>query len=175
MLMGVIQKPTLLSCFTTKRVISTLGFRDITQDRLKLICKFLHFADSEIISTFEGPEKLFKIFPVTSYLNNKFQELYLLNQDISIDGSLTLWKGLLSFKQYLPLKASKFGIKTYKLCDSTTGYLCSFLEYMGTDTELDCPMITSYTNKTSAIVLKLVEPLLKQGQTGWIISIIHHP
>jgi hypothetical protein len=90
-----------------------------------------------------------------------FQELYLLNQDISIDESLTLWKGHFSFKQYPPLNASKFGIKTYKLCDSTTGYLCSFLVYTGTDTELDSPMITSYTNKTSAIVLKLVEPLLK--------------
>jgi hypothetical protein len=39
---------------------------------------------------------------------------YLPNQDL-IDESLTLWKGRLSFKQYLSLKASKFGIKTYEL------------------------------------------------------------
>jgi hypothetical protein len=94
MLMGIIQKPTLRSYFTTKRVISTPGFGDIiTRDRLELICKFLHFANNEIINSFQGPKKLFKIFAVISHLNNKFQELYLPNQDISIDESLTLWKG----------------------------------------------------------------------------------
>jgi hypothetical protein len=42
MLVGIIQKPTLKSYFTTKRVISTPGFGDIiTRDRLELICKFL--------------------------------------------------------------------------------------------------------------------------------------
>jgi hypothetical protein len=110
MLIGIIQKPTLRSYFTIKRVISTPGFRDImTRERLEIICKFLHFSDNESVSNFQGPEKLFKIFPVILHLNNKFQELYLPNKDISIDESLTLWKGRLSFKQYLPLKASKFG------------------------------------------------------------------
>jgi hypothetical protein len=37
------------------------------------------------MSNFEGSEKLFKSFPVILHLNNKFQELYLPNQDISID------------------------------------------------------------------------------------------
>jgi hypothetical protein len=140
-LMGIVQKPILHSYFTTKRVISTSGFRDIiTQDRFQLVCKFLYFADNETISTFEGPQKLFKIFPVISHLNKKFQELYLPNRDISIDETLTLWKGRLSFKQYLPLTASKSGIKTYELCDSTTGYLWSFLVYTGKDTEVDSPL-----------------------------------
>jgi hypothetical protein len=33
------------------------------------------------------------------------------------------WTGHLSFKQYFPLKAPKFGTKIYELCDATTGYL----------------------------------------------------
>jgi hypothetical protein len=100
MLIGIVKKPTLRSYFTTKRVISTLGFGDIiTRDRLELICKFFHFPNNETINSFQGPKKLFKIFPAISHHNNKFQELYLPNQDISIDESLTLWKGCLSFKQ----------------------------------------------------------------------------
>jgi hypothetical protein len=79
-----------------------------------------------------------------------------------------LWKGRLTFKQYLPLKASKFGIKTYELCDSTTEFLWSFLVYTGKDTKLDSPMIIADTSKTTAIVLKLVEPLMKQGRTVWM-------
>jgi hypothetical protein len=81
MLMSIIQKPTLRSYFTTKILISTPGFRDITtQERLEIICKFLHFADNETVGNFEGPEKLFKIFPVILHLNNKFQKLYLPNR-----------------------------------------------------------------------------------------------
>jgi hypothetical protein len=55
MLMGIIQKPTLRSYFTTKRVISTPGFGDImTRERLEIICKCLHFSDNESISNFQG-------------------------------------------------------------------------------------------------------------------------
>jgi hypothetical protein len=62
-------------------------------------------------STIFKVQRNFKIFPVMSHLNNSFQEMYLPNWDISIVISLTPWKGRLSFKQYIPLKASKFGIK----------------------------------------------------------------
>jgi hypothetical protein len=122
----------------------------------------------ETINSFQGPKKLFKIFPVISHHNNKFQESYLRNHDISTDESLMLWKGPLSFKQYLLLKASKFGIKTCELRDAITGYLWSFLLYAGMGTEFDSPLITADTNKTTAIVLKLVDPLLKQGRTVWM-------
>jgi hypothetical protein len=61
MLMGIIQKPTLRSYFTTKRVISTPGFGGITtRDRLELICKFLHFANSETINSFQGQKNFSK-------------------------------------------------------------------------------------------------------------------
>jgi hypothetical protein len=148
----------------------------MTRERLEIICKFLHFTDNESNSNFEGPEKLFKIFPVISHLNNKFQELYLPNEDISIEESLTDWKGHVSFKQYMPLKASKFVIKMYELCDAKTGYLWSFLVYTGKETKLDPPpLITADNSKTSAIVLKLVEPLLKQGRTVWMDNFYYSP
>jgi hypothetical protein len=55
-------------------------------------------------------------------------------------------------------KATKFGIKTSEICDTTTGYLWSFLVYVGKDTELDSPLMMADINKTTAVVLKLVEP-----------------
>jgi len=74
----------------------------------------------------------------------------------------------LSFLQYLPLKSSKFGIKTFELCESTTGYLWSFLVYTGKDTVINSPLISSETPKTAAIVLKLLEPLVGKGFTLWM-------
>jgi hypothetical protein len=69
MLMGIIQKPTLGSCFNMKRAISTLGFGDIiTRDRLEVFCKFCILL-AMTINNCQGPEKPFKIFLVILHLN----------------------------------------------------------------------------------------------------------
>jgi hypothetical protein len=91
-----------------------------------------------------------------------------------IDESVTLRIGRLSFRQHLSFKASEFGIKSYEVCDGTTGYL-SFLICVGKNTKLDFPLITADANKTAAIVLKLVEPLLIQGQTVWMVNFYNSP
>jgi hypothetical protein len=107
MLMCIIQKPSLQSYFSTKRAIATLCFGDIiTRERLELLCKFLHFSDSESQDSYQGPPKLFRIFPIIFHLNSKFQTLYLRYQNISVDESQILWMCHLSFKQYFPLKSS---------------------------------------------------------------------
>jgi hypothetical protein len=176
LLMGIIQKPTLRSYFSRKRILSTPGFGDIiSRDRFELITKFLHFADNANKADYEGPAKLYKIFPVLSHLNHKFQNLFLPGPNISIDESLTLWKGRLSFKQYLPLKAAKFGIKTYELCESGSGYLWSFLVYTGKDTQFKSSLLTQAMTKTTAIVLHLIEPLLHKGYTVWLDNFYNSP
>ena len=176
LLMGIVQKPTVRSYFSKKKIISTPSFSEvISRERFELICKFLHFVDNESFVTYQGPSKLFKIFPVLCHLNSKFQTLYLPMQNIAIDESLTLWKGRLSFVQYLPLKASKFGIKTYELCESTTGYLWSFIVYTGKDTIMESALISPDTPKTEAIVKKLIEPLLGRGHTVWMDNFYNSP
>jgi hypothetical protein len=90
----------------------------MTQDRFKLIT-FFHFVDNATQDSYSGPKKLFKIHPILTYLNNKFQTVYIPAENVAVDESLTLWKGRLSFKIYLPLKSSKFGIKTFELCESS--------------------------------------------------------
>jgi len=92
-------------------------------------------------------------------LNIKFQTLYLPNQNVAIDESLKLWNGRLSIRQYLPLKASKFGIKTFELRESRTGYLWCFLVYTSKNTVLHSSLITPDTPKTAAVVMELLEPL----------------
>ena len=170
--MGIINKPTLYSYFSTRRILSTSAFSDIiSRDRFQFICKFLHFNDKNMKRQYNGPAKLFKIFPGIQHLNNRFQSFFYPDQDISINESLTLWKGRLSFKMYIPLKASKFGIKIYELCEAKSGYLWSFFVYTGNGTQMVSPLITADTNKTTSVVLHLFELLLHHG---WIITIILH-
>jgi hypothetical protein len=44
----------------------------------------MHFINNDNIGTYQGPYKLFKIYPVLSHLNTKFQSLYLPGQNIAI-------------------------------------------------------------------------------------------
>jgi len=176
MLMGIIQKPTLRLYFARNQLVATPIFGSIISlDRFESICRFLHFTDNTTIDTYQGPPKLFKIHLIIAHLNSKFQALYLPSQNISVDESLTLWKGRLSFKQYLPLKSSKFGIKTFELCESSSGYLWSFIVYTGKGTIIQSHIITENMNKTTAIVLKLLEPLLHKGYTVWMDNFYNSP
>ena len=143
----------------------------IFRDRFEIISRFLHFIDNESLATYDGSPKLFKIYPLLCHLNSKFQEFYLPKQNIAIDESLTLWKGRLSFAQYIPLKASKFGIKTFELCESKTGYLWNFIVYTGKETEY----VTDNIPKTESIVKKLVGPLLGRGHTLWMDNYYNSP
>jgi hypothetical protein len=73
MRMGIVQKPTLRSYFSKNYILVTPVFGSvISVDRLELICNFMHFSNNESIRTYQGPSKLFKIYPFLSYLNKKF-------------------------------------------------------------------------------------------------------
>ncbi|CAG5029771.1 unnamed protein product [Parnassius apollo] len=106
-------------------------FRQLmSYNRYILLSKFIHFADnsdrSQNLLQSERvvySAKLAKIAPVLKHLNSVFSKLYNLRQDVSIDESLTLFKWRLSWVQSIRSKASHFGIKSYELCESKTGYL----------------------------------------------------
>ena len=111
------------------------------------------------------------------HLNIKFQTLYLQNQNLAINESLTLWKGHLSIRQYLPLKASKLVIKTFKLCESRAEYVWCFLaySYTGKNTVLQSSLITPDTPKTAAVVLELLKLLFCHGHMLWIDNFFSSP
>ena len=140
-----------------------------------MLCKFLHFIGNERLPIHQGSPILFKIYCVICNLNIKFLNLYLPNQNIATGESLTLWKGCLSIRQYLPLKASKFGTKTFGLCETRTGYLWYFLVFTGKNTILQSSLITPDTLTTAAAVRKLLESLFGHGHTLWIDNFFSNP
>lgn len=100
-------------------MVSTPGFSKlISLKRLKLLGNFLNFTHD----TPQGnTDKLYKIKPVLEYLSNFFTEIYTPERELSIDESLMLWKGRLSWKQYIKIKRARFGIKTFVLTEALSG------------------------------------------------------
>lgn len=92
-------------------------------------------------------------------LTAKFTSVYVPEQDISIDESLLLYKGRLFFKQYIPNKRSKFGIKSYELCESRSGYTWKYSLYTGQDRTL----LVGMHGSSYCIVMKLLDGLLHLG------------
>ena len=72
-----------------------------------------------------------------------------------------LFKGRLGWKQYLPLKRSRFGIKIYMICESNSGYVWDFIIYTGHGTKYN--KIYNNLSVTSQVVMKLSHTLLNKG------------
>ena len=68
---------------------------------------FLHFQDNEDPNCNvqdAGRDRLFKIRPMIDMLRQGFNTIYYPPEDITVDESKTLFRGLLLFKQYIKVK-----------------------------------------------------------------------
>jgi hypothetical protein len=114
MLMAHIKKFRIKDYWSTDPLVATPIFSDIMPiDRFLLLLKFLHFTS---INQSED-DRLYKIKPVVKYLKEKSKQIMTPYRNLCVDESLMLWKGRLSFKQYIPSKRRRFGIKIFILCD----------------------------------------------------------
>ena len=137
------------------------------RERYLLLLKFVHFNDNDNMSGRDEPntDQLYKIRPLVDYLLEKFQEVYTPNRQVCIDKSLLLSKGRLHFKQYIPLKRCRFGIKLFMLCEDG-GYTYRFRIYTGKTTLVEGNQNLSISER---IVEDLLMPLLNKGyQRTWI-------
>lgn len=123
-----------------------------------LLCNF-HFVDNMSIAR---DDRLGKILPFFNKLVGKYQEAYTPGEDIVIDETLIPWRGRLIFKQYIPNKAHKYGIKLFKLC-SSEGYTWAMKMYSGKSAEG-----IRETGLAHNVCLQLAEKLFDQGRTLYI-------
>ncbi|XP_067125019.1 piggyBac transposable element-derived protein 4-like [Centruroides vittatus] len=162
-LQGIVKKPDERMYWSTNDLFFTPIFPKLmTKNRFAEIKQNLHFADNASFDSSTHPApKLNKILAIVNNLNSKFSRLYEPERDITVDESLLLFKGRISWRQYIPLKRSRYGVKFFMLCESSSGYLYKFIIYTGKDTILDPKY--NQMQITSQIVLSLVDPLLNKG------------
>lgn len=134
---GIVMKPTLESYYERNQLLGIPGFRKmIPLRRLLLMNKYIHFANSIQAPTTKTEKKLYKIRPILDHLSAKYQEVYILEINLAVDESLLLWKERLNFKQFIQLKRARFGIKSFILSESATGYVYNLIVYLGKGTSL---------------------------------------
>lgn len=105
----------------------------MTRERFERICKYFHLNDTRNNPPKgqDGHDKLVHIRPFIDAIQEKCLGNYNPPKEQSIDEGMIAFKGRLSFRQYLPAKPTKFGIKVWARGHPRTGYISEFQIYVG--------------------------------------------
>ena len=106
------------------------------RSRFEEINRTLHFAD---LNSLDRNDRLSKARKLIEHVKKKFKSAYKPFQKLCIDESLVLFRGRVIFRQYIPSKRHRFGIKFFVLCDSVTGYILDYIVYSAS--AIDIPAV----------------------------------
>ena len=134
-LMGLIDYPRLEDYWLRSWPFATSTFSSLmSRDRFSLMLRFLHLNDSNgyVPKGQDGYDALYKLRPFLTKLLERFEAMFSPKKEMSLDEQMIKFKGRLSFKQYMPKKPTKWGMKAFVLADSKTGYTYRWRLYTGT-------------------------------------------
>uniref|UniRef100_A0A668AWS2 Uncharacterized protein n=1 Tax=Myripristis murdjan TaxID=586833 RepID=A0A668AWS2_9TELE len=107
--------------------------RVMSRNRYQLINSFLHFNNNEMRRERgdDAYDALFKIRPLTEAVLHSFMEEYYPHRELAIDESMISFRGRVFFRQYIPSKRVRFGMKSFVLTDARTNYTYLWDLYTG--------------------------------------------
>lgn len=155
--MGLDNKPQ-ISDYWSKLILYKNNFvqeAKITRNRFRLLLSMLHFSDNE--NSIPG-NKLYKIEWLIQALNEQYHKACTVGRKMCIDESMVPFRGRLSFRQYIPNKRHRYGIKLFKVCIDR-GYTYTVKVYVGKEGNS-----TPTGTVTENVVLDLTKDLVNEGR-----------
>ena len=131
----------------------------ILRNHFQNLLRFLRFDDATARRSARSPDKFSPIRNVFEIWNKFLLDAYAPRLNLTINEQLVTFRGCCPFRQYMPSKPGKYGIKIWAICDSISHYLLKMDVYKGR--EIGEPR---ETNLGSKVVLKLSEPFQKSGR-----------
>jgi hypothetical protein len=126
--MGLVQMPKVDYYWSKSRLYGSEVIQNtMSRDKFELLLKLYHFSNNE--KKYADQDRLFKLKPLLDLLKDRFKLIDTPGSIISIDETMVPWKGRLLFKQYIPRKVHKYGVKIYKLT-ATNGYTWNFSPFI---------------------------------------------
>ena len=133
-IMGIVKLPNYALFWSTDEFFGNPGIKKVmSKNRFEELSCYLHFNDSSKEPT-RGDrdyDRLFKVRPILDYVRSKCGGNFLPTKNISVDEGMIGFRGRLSFRQYMPAKPTKYGIKVWMAADSSNGYVLNFDVYLG--------------------------------------------
>ena len=164
LLMSRIKKIHFSEYWTKDQFLRTDVFGKImSRDRYAFLLRNLYFSKVQLRSS----NRLTKIKEFCDKLCSSFDNCFIPFRNLCIDENLLLYKGRLSFKQYIPSKRNRFGIKTFVLCDCKTGFVLNVVVYAGSNSDIT-KINYKYLGKSAEVVLTLLKSYLGKGHTLFV-------
>ena len=132
--MGIMQCPAQdMYCLKDRLFHPSSIEEQFSRKRFEELQRFFHVADTSSNPPSGNPrhDKLAHIRPLINNLSVNFHDAYHPHWEVSIDEAMVAFSGRLGFKQYVPLKPTKRGIKVWVRADPHNGFLNDFQIYTG--------------------------------------------
>ncbi|XP_050410991.1 piggyBac transposable element-derived protein 4-like [Patella vulgata] len=123
----------------------------MTRDRFDKISENFHTNDNST-NPARGEinhDKLHHVRPILDHVLDNCSKRYNPHQNTSIDEAMVAFRGRIGFKQYMPAKPVKYGIKVWVRADPNNGFVNEFQVYTGKEN------MTAEIGLTSRVVLDL--------------------
>ena len=141
--MSVVHLPDIKMYWSQDRFYGNFAVADVmTRDRFEKISEYLHANDRSGYNR-EDPDcdKLYLIRPILDTVNKRCLQNYKPHRENAVNEAMVKFRGTLGFRQDMPAKPTKNGIKVWERADSTNGtngivepqlrYCCSVLGACG--------------------------------------------
>lgn len=129
------------------------------KNRFKEILSYIRFDDGTSRSARIKQDKTAAISEIFGFLNGSLQKYYKPSESLTVDEQLYAYRGRFRFKQFIPSKPAKYGVKTFFINDARNGYPLQGIIYAGKEEGAE-----RKTNVGANIVLDLAKPYRKSGR-----------
>lgn len=127
----------------------------MSRNRFTQLLRFIRFDDKATRTLRRQKDKLAPIRDLWDRVNTNLLKYYLPGSNLTIDEQLVPFRGRVSFRQYLPSKPDKYGMKIWWICDSGTSYPLRGIPYLGKEG------LNRAENLAQKVVEDLCEPFLR--------------
>lgn len=105
--------------------------KTMSRNRFTAISQCLRFDNAEARRRNRDPDKISPIRTFFELWLPTLQDAYIPYENVTVDEQLLTFRGRCAFKQYIPSKPGKYGIKIWAVCDSQTSYVYNCQIYSG--------------------------------------------
>lgn len=131
---GVHWMPDYRLYWNKDNLLRVSAFADVFgRQRFEKIHQYFHLSDNSSMPARgeDGFDPLYKIRPLLDIVRNACSAVYKPNREISVDEAMIKYKGRVGFRQFMPAKPIKYGIKVWCCAEAGTGYMLNFRFYTG--------------------------------------------
>ena len=132
----------------------------MSRNRYHQILRVLRFDNANARRSNRSADKFQPIRYVFEEWDLNLRDSYTPEPHMTVDEQLLCFRGSCLFRQYIPSKPGKYGIKVWAICEANTSYAWKMQMYTGKD-----PTIGREVNQGARVVKDLVKEIENSGKT----------